>query len=988
MSNAEAIKITADVTDLQVKRAIFSSEMKAANKDLNDFAKTARTAGLTDELRASMMASAEAAQAARNEIAALNAKIGEQSAVVERASFSIREMGGHIRESVAIVGEFREALVAFGEATIAAFAIERIGEFAEKMGENAEQVKHLSETFGMTVPQIQGLQGAAAATGIAFDSISKAMGIFDKNLVNANASNVVAAQAFKALGLSARDGKSQMELLLEVAEKFKNMDDGPRKVALAMQLFGKSGKDMIPFLDQGRAGIEELDRKTQDYGAGVLVATDANKALREWLDQVNERGVALAESINEQKLGWQGVSNVMTDAFAPVLTEIEDGMNSLIKAFIDSYREGGSVAAAFDIVAGAAEALHVVISALWEIFETLWEVVSEVITDIMEIAQQAFGSKIPENVSTTRAAFNALLDLLIVLKDGFVISLLSIKATAEEAFGTIRVLIKVTEDAFRLDWGAIKADWHNGLAGVESEVRATSNRIIAATQEMKTAFMAAGLGQAMPSHGEKGVPSTRAGGDFEPPLPTGRQKKKKDDLVQRLQEELDAKKVAWAMEQDAQGTAQAYSLQSEADYWKQFLARTDLSVKDRLAIEQKYLAAHGQLTKQKLAAEEDVFKQEITAANRDADAKLAIAEKELAWVKTKYGERSDEYRAMQDKIVQLTREAASQREQIEADHEKTLEQIALGQIDAQQAAAQHRVAMGRETSAQLIAQERQFEEQKWAIEKAALIREAALATANNDPAKAAQLHNQLLVAEQQYQNKLTQIVQQAELQRTRYQRQGIQGVSSAFGQSIGQMLTLQKTFADGVKGIFQGIQQTIGNILGDIIQQWLEQQLTALIIGKTQQGVTGVAQVTSNAAVAASGAYAATAAIPIVGPELAPAAAATALAGAMSFAPLAAFAQGTNNVPADMIAQIHAGERIIPAADNRALMEALNDNERLQPRARFNSGGNGGGSGDHHWHYHDHTGTATPDQIERNHRAVGKAWKRAYREGHFAGMKI
>lgn len=39
---------------------------------------------------------------------------------------------------------------------------------------------------------------------------------------------------------------------------------------------------------------------------------------------------------------------------------------------------------------------------------------------------------------------------------------------------------------------------------------------------------------------------------------------------------------------------------------------------------------------------------------------------------------------------------------------------------------------------------------------------------------------------------------------------------------------------------------------------------------------------------------------------------------------LHSFAVGTNRVPYDMVAQIHEGERIIPAADNRALMQMLN----------------------------------------------------------------
>jgi hypothetical protein len=40
---------------------------------------------------------------------------------------------------------------------------------------------------------------------------------------------------------------------------------------------------------------------------------------------------------------------------------------------------------------------------------------------------------------------------------------------------------------------------------------------------------------------------------------------------------------------------------------------------------------------------------------------------------------------------------------------------------------------------------------------------------------------------------------------------------------------------------------------------------------------------------------------------------------------LPAFARGTNYVPSDMIAQIHEGERIIPAADNAELMQSINN---------------------------------------------------------------
>ena len=54
MPNNISVSITADVSDLTVKRAVMSAELKAATKDLNDFARQAASTGMTSELRAGM----------------------------------------------------------------------------------------------------------------------------------------------------------------------------------------------------------------------------------------------------------------------------------------------------------------------------------------------------------------------------------------------------------------------------------------------------------------------------------------------------------------------------------------------------------------------------------------------------------------------------------------------------------------------------------------------------------------------------------------------------------------------------------------------------------------------------------------------------------------------------------------------------------------------------------------------------------------------
>jgi hypothetical protein len=99
--------------------------------------------------------------------------------------------------------------------------------------------------------------------------------------------------------------------------------------------------------------------------------------------------------------------------------------------------------------------------------------------------------------------------------------------------------------------------------------------------------------------------------------------------------------------------------------------------------------------------------------------------------------------------------------------------------------------------------------------------------------------------------------------------------------------------------------------------------------GEAISRAANLREVFAAAKVAMANTYKSVSAIPVIGPFIAPEAAAAAFGAVMAFG---SFDKGMDIMPHDAIVQVHAGERIVPASDNSAIISAMR-------------GGGGGGGG-------------------------------------------
>ena len=165
----------------------------------------------------------------------------------------------------------------------------------------ADNMNDLSQKTGVSVESLSKFQQAANASGTSIEGVGSAMIKLNKGLA---AGTGPAVEALKTLGISATDASGKLkgtdQVMLEVADKFAKMPDGAGKTALALQLFGKAGADMIPMLNGGSKAITDLSATmTGEFAKGADSLNDKLAALQGKMLQLGVTiGTALMPALN------------------------------------------------------------------------------------------------------------------------------------------------------------------------------------------------------------------------------------------------------------------------------------------------------------------------------------------------------------------------------------------------------------------------------------------------------------------------------------------------------------------------------------------------------------------------------------------------------------------------------------------------------------------------------------------------------------------
>jgi hypothetical protein len=162
--------------------------------------------------------------------------------------------------------------------------------YAQAMWEAANAVDDVSQRSGIAVETVTRLKFAAEQSGVEFGALTVGIKKFQQGLSEANSGTASAVKSFAEIGVEAakiRDLSLEQQLGV-IADGFQNILNPADQTRIAIELFGKAGQDLIPFLNLGSQGIAELTAEADRLGitlrgpavAGIAAADDAIKKLK------------------------------------------------------------------------------------------------------------------------------------------------------------------------------------------------------------------------------------------------------------------------------------------------------------------------------------------------------------------------------------------------------------------------------------------------------------------------------------------------------------------------------------------------------------------------------------------------------------------------------------------------------------------------------------------------------------------------------------
>ena len=291
---------------------------------------------------------------------------------------------------------------------------------ANKAAASGDRVDKLSQKIGMSRKGFQEWDYILSQNGMSIESLQGGMKKLNNTIDDAIGGSKTAVNAFGRIGISVDDlkGKSPEQVFEMTVKALQGMPDGAEKAALANELLGRSGSELMPLLNGSSKSVDELKAKAKELG--IVLSDDSIDASVKFTDTLDSLKRSLGAVVTKvgvavmpimQKAADWVIANMQT--IQMVMGTVFKYIGQFVSAAVDVFQTyflpvlqfifnwirdnwpqiSNFIGTVFnlikDIIHQATEAIKVI----WDLFgehimaavELVWGIIKEVITNLLNI---------------------------------------------------------------------------------------------------------------------------------------------------------------------------------------------------------------------------------------------------------------------------------------------------------------------------------------------------------------------------------------------------------------------------------------------------------------------------------------------------------------------------------------------------------------------------------------------------------------------------
>jgi len=266
-----------------------------------------------------------------NAVRASLASLRGQAAVTARAlgmhrvaaAFGrVRSSFAGLRTAMARLGPYVRNALGPITALLGAVGIGAMANLIRSSAEAGDELLKLAERTDLSVTQLQEWSFAARRSGSTQEEFTTGIRDLTKNIgeaVNGTGEGLV---VFNALNIKLRDStgavRNTNDVMLDLADRMKQIPDAATRSAIAQKLFGESGGKMVVALNEGREGLAALFAEQKKYG--------------QLTEQQARDATAFVDRWTNMKEAMAGVVNLITANMLPVLSPMISRLTEWVTA--------------------------------------------------------------------------------------------------------------------------------------------------------------------------------------------------------------------------------------------------------------------------------------------------------------------------------------------------------------------------------------------------------------------------------------------------------------------------------------------------------------------------------------------------------------------------------------------------------------------------------------------------------------------------------